>query len=349
MPDARGAEQSPAPHLVSGEPACDSCRIVLTRIATLGRRTDSVLLHENTELTVDAQGRFYGTSADRYRVLVFEPTGTLSGIIGGRGAGPAEFASSNPIVRVGTGDSLFVRAGRTIKVFGPRLAWERSFAIPAVGPHAVLSRSTVIWVGASGSDTLSWPFHIVSAGSVLRSFGPALLNRRCSYCFLFAVTASFDRETLWSARPDRYELAQWNRQGSLVQHVVFVESRWFRPWTPMTQQGSGLVATRVMQIRQDRTGLVWIKGVVPLETGRGEMRGQATPYRSWDVVLEAYDPSRRRLVASMRSSGRDLYLFHENLVAVTREDADGFLYHDILRAEVRGDRIRRFANKRGER
>ena len=56
--------QSPPVYVVSGEPACSRCQILLTKVATLGDSSDPVLLTERSWPYRDRRGRYYAWTAD---------------------------------------------------------------------------------------------------------------------------------------------------------------------------------------------------------------------------------------------------------------------------------------------
>lgn len=132
-----------------------------------GRVMDAALDRRGRILVVDDQAR---------RVAVFSPEGRYVGQLGRRGRGPGEFESPW-LVAADARDSIFVWdvALARVSVFGPDLAFHRSFA---VRPQWVLNslrflpdgRLLVAAYGRNERGTL----HILSrTGDVVRTFGPS--------------------------------------------------------------------------------------------------------------------------------------------------------------------------------
>lgn len=127
------------------------------------------------DATLDSRGRILIADDRNHHVVVFSPTGEYVGTIGRRGAGPGEFESPWEVA-TDAGDSIFVwDAGHArISVFGPDLAFRRSFRVPpqwAVGSIGFLTdgRLLVAAYGPRERGTL----HVLDRdGRLQRTFGP---------------------------------------------------------------------------------------------------------------------------------------------------------------------------------
>jgi hypothetical protein len=211
----------------------------------------------------------------------------------------------------------------------------------------VLADNAILILGLAGSDSTSFPFHVVAAGQPVRSFGPTRIRRQCANCLLFATTPSLDGTAIWTSTPHVHDLMKWDLKGALTEHVVFEGSPWYRAWDPTVPTPGGLYEPRVVQISQDASGIVWFRVANPARpTSRGSsQRGAAAPgpARSLsatpdDLVetLEAYDPIAGRFLASTSMTGRTVRFVGYGFVAILREEPDGHEFWDVFRADVKG-------------
>lgn len=123
--------QQPATISVTAEPTCRTCAIELTRVVTLGRATDSVLLGQVVGVVaVNSRGEYFAPASAGFQVAVYDSLGRLTRAIGKRGPGPGEFRTISDI-RVGTGDSLLVADSRNnLQLFTADLRYGRTIRIP---------------------------------------------------------------------------------------------------------------------------------------------------------------------------------------------------------------------------
>lgn len=330
--------------VVAATESCSGCVIHFNKIVTLGARADSLLPSAISWIAADSHGRYFATSADGYRILVYGGSGSLQQVLGGRGQGPGEFESRNPQIAIGQGDSIFALSGRTVKVFSPDLAWQRSFSVPANFLLKMMTDNRVFMVGLIGRDSTSFPFHTMRAGESPTSFGPTRVARTCANCDLYSAGVSSDRRTVWTSTPGHHDLMQWDASGKLLSWFQLTHSPWFRPWDPALPRPSGLYVTRINDISQDQRGIIWMHGLTPIgppASIRGAI-GVAVPstpdmpnnMASLAGVIEAFDPATRQLLASRSTQGL-IRMLGRDLIAQLREESDGHVFWDVLRVEVR--------------
>lgn len=163
------------------QPSCAKCSVRLHALATLGSQSDTVLLPDIPVVERDALGRFYVAvaSASGHPMLMYEPDGRFSRMVGRPGTGPGEF---NTIRGISVArDSLFVlhdnrisvldstgRLGRSFRFGSPVAATSPSLV--AVVPHGVVLSAHR---RARGPDTVGRPLQRYdNHGTFVGSFGP---------------------------------------------------------------------------------------------------------------------------------------------------------------------------------
>jgi hypothetical protein len=309
-------------------------------VATIGGQTDAYLVSARSYLAADSRGRIIVTSDDS-RVLVFHADGRLQGAFGRAGEAPDEFRLPHPQIAIGPGDSILAKTNLALKVFTPTFAWQRSFDLPDNARFVVFPDNTIVTLGwrsygSSRNVPDGRPFHIVRPSQPVKAFGPAGLDPRCSACFLYSIGASADGSSLWVSTPHVHDLQRWSREGMLLEHMVFDGSPWFRPWDPILPRPGGLAVSRVTELREDQTGILWMRGGYPRDSativsGPRRADSPAPQSRNWVNVLEAYDVGRGQIVASLQIPERPFRLIGNNMAALMRTDSSGYVYWDLLR------------------
>jgi hypothetical protein len=287
--------------VVDSKEACPKCTIQLTRVATLGKPTDEVLLGTtNSALVRDTQGRYYVANTHTPGVVaVYDARGTFLRTIGRYGSGPGEFVRPGALA-VLPGDSLIIFDGEG-SIFGPDGRYVRTFELPGRGAevHSVVvlsARHLMLSATVRTADRLGLPLHLADAGgTTLRSYGSLdrkfwpdrpWSNRR--------VIAAAGGGRVWAAPYSRYELEQWDTTGNLLRTVVR-SADWFRPWEMLAPPGQR-PHPQIMSLSQDARGYLWTVSAVASPDWVPDPRKR----RHADEVLPPLPPE----VAKKRRSGR---------------------------------------------
>lgn len=122
----------PAPRRVDMDDSgnCLTCRVEVTRIATLGADSGrGAIAGVPSHVVTDTQGRIFVTFSSGEMPLVLDSAGGFVAQIGGRGAGPGQFTA--PLfVRVGAADTVYVFERRAVSVFTKELRFVRKVTLP---------------------------------------------------------------------------------------------------------------------------------------------------------------------------------------------------------------------------
>jgi hypothetical protein len=173
------------------------------------------------DATLDRSGRLLVADDLNQRVSVFGPGGRFIGAIGRKGNGPGEFQSPW-LVATDARDSIFVwdmGLGR-ISVFGPNLAFRRSFPTPPQWGITTIrflpdGRLLVAAYGRNEPGTL----HILSrTGQRQRSFGsrPASTDLSGFETSLLGGSVDIVGSTIVYSAKSPYELTFYNLNGQLI-------------------------------------------------------------------------------------------------------------------------------------
>jgi hypothetical protein len=210
-----------APRRIPYRVACQTCRVELTPIVTLGKRTDPYQIQlYNGSLDRDRQGRFFALS-DNYQVLVYDARGTLLKALGRRGPGPGEFSFRPSQVAIGPGDSIFVLGLPHVTVFSPELEYARRFVAPgsvqmAFGFRSLADGTWLLATEIGKPEHVGRSLHVMSAdGTIRRSIGPEqAMSRDLPPLSVRSVFLSRDRRTIHLSQADyRYLLESWDPEG----------------------------------------------------------------------------------------------------------------------------------------
>jgi len=130
----------------------------LTEDLVLGAWGDEMEFGFINGIQTDGRGRLYVSDLFAHRILVFEPCGTLSFTIGGRGEGPGEFGRVGGMV-VAPGDTLLVTdaALSRYSVFAPDGTFVRSYQ-----RHVFGSYEGQAGVFLESGDFLDWGYGEIS-------------------------------------------------------------------------------------------------------------------------------------------------------------------------------------------
>ncbi len=318
--------------LITSDPSCRSCQIILRPIAVLGDSLDS------SSPRPDAAGRecMVGRlSTGEYvvsglvgggRLNVYSPTGTLVRTIGRQGQGPGEFGERVRVV-VGRGDTVFTMddSNLRVQVLMPNGEYVRSFPSQGrVRNFALLNSGDLLL-----QKVLTRPedpvFHVVNAsGAEIARFGrptQAELDLELSI-------ASPDRaDGFWTASVWKYEMQHWGGPDSLRQTLVRNVD-----WFPA---GGAFVAGTyrtvppppfLVHLWEDAYGRLWAYTLVPdpkWSPGR-PMRPSPEWFRAtFDTKIEVIDLKNARLIATGGYDSRLGMVCSSNLMYTVIETPDG--------------------------
>ncbi len=357
---------SSQPIAIPGTVACSSCRIVVTKVATLGSANDPVDIGASI-IARNSRGEFYAIVARLMQIAVYDAKGSFVTTMGRAGQGPGEFRSIRGLV-VGRADTVFVQSSLTqVSVFSPQRVFVREFPIPSGHElKAALRDGHLVFRAAPdprGPGVM--PAMITSTtGTILTTFGASDSLRsapaRCSTCDYFVLTAGKDANTVWVTPSNRYEVTQWRAEGTREKVFSVTGSPWFKEWGAAVQTSNALAQpprTVIHHVHEDSTGRLWIAGSVPNanwkpysgpvsgtitsqgagilypgmginETERAYINGDA---RKLVSTVDVIDPATRRILAHTRIESGELFWLSNELAYTVWRDADNLLHPDILR------------------
>jgi hypothetical protein len=295
--------------------ACERCAIDVAPLVALG--TDSgpgMLTRPEPRAWRDSRGQFLVVNPYESAVQVFGPDGRFMRRFGRRGAGPGEFEGVIALA-VDASDSVHVidAPARRYSVFSPAYDFVRSAALP-LDPQIAFVRTPQFLAFNAPIHTrelIGLPVHVVSPlGEYLRSTGsesglfrPDIpnLERR--------ALAPSSADTIWSAHRaeyviDRIDLATGRTTASLSRRA-----EWFPPGGVRSGSAGGEPYTFLVDVHEDRTGLLWVLVAVPDREWRsavqasrpGDLHPMVTDdHRYRDTMLEVIDVRRGVVLQSVR-------------------------------------------------
>lgn len=344
------AQAAVAPTRIADALSCPRCRIVVDTVATF---LDSLRLSSVGAVQVDARGRYWVLTPD-YGVIVFGQDFPQGHAVGRRGRGPGEYDLAASIIPVSRDSTILLTADYRALVIDADLRPVRTFLVrqnlgtPLVlrWPDSVVSSALLLTRQSAG-----WPLHLVSFATdsllTLRSFGPDRgeltpqgMDRHQQRTAL-AIGGGF-----WSADVVKYRFHRW--APSLQRVATYVrEPRWFiresmnwlgnkdTPPPPLvvgvTESSDGLF------LIAHRAATTWSQAWPQYPAGTTEISGQGVDFEKlYDVVAEAIDPERARLIASLSWQGRVISVLPGGRAAVAVTAADGTTGLQVLQLRVVG-------------
>lgn len=336
--------------------SCTRCTISLRKIATLGRIEDAEFpgVSITSDLGVDKTGRFYATSINADKILVYDRTGQLLKTIGRAGRGPGEFTSATKLA-LGPGDSLHVIDGFRIESFTPDGAYARNvnlfllvnspFVVFGAGSFGITSDPRV-----SGART----FAVVEPNGKLTQVGQVPEDpMRCPTCYRMLAASNAPRQ-LWTTLTSKYAIERWSRDGVFRDNVIVVKSPWMTDWSsPALPNISVPPKSMIRWVREDANDRLWVLGEIPKTTwkpnpprpgaptgfGRvnkplGGTAPTAAQLERMITVVDVLDLKANRIYVSQSFPGQIMRLITPGLFARAYEDVNGIPVWDIYRAEI---------------
>ena len=283
---------------------CATCRVELTPLVTIGKRSDPHEIADHSFLDRDRQGRFFAIGVD-YNILVYDARGNFLKALGRRGPGPGEFPVPSLLflaaVAIGAGDSIFVRHYPYVSVFSPALAYVRRFRIPGgaisnMDFRPLADGTFLVSNSIRTPQHAGRPLHVIAGdGTVRRSLGPEqAVGPDLPRLEMRPVFLARDGHTIHLGQWDhRYILESWDLGGRFLSKIEVVDvpfhqksitreiPRRGRPPTRITEYGG----TTLLGV--DTLGQLWInvKGAGPTAVRHLEIVEPATGViRSSQVV-----------------------------------------------------------------
>lgn len=320
---------------------CDRCAVQVEHIVTITGHDSLGGITPTATMVPLPTGEYAAINWSNVGGIgVFDSNGAATRVIGRWGAGPGEFTDAY-LLRMFEGHLyVFDRGNARLTVFSPRgdVLHELSIDVPITSLTPLPDGRFVAGAEMHSPDAVGLPLHFLSDdGALVRSFGdelgaygPGLGGIRMRRILQGARNGSF-----WSARRGEYVLEHWSPTGERLRRLDRRVS-WFPPADPMARLSlnpDSPPQTRIMDIRIDDRGLIWVlighrandwrdhvvkndKQPVPDIV----MYRPQTNQSIWTTVLEIIDPDKGVVIFTKRYSpmflgfleGGDLYSYEED-------------------------------------
>ena len=337
--------QAPQTISIPDHVECSSCRIILSKVASIGSLDSPHAPTNLADVVQNSRGEFIvGPIVTPGAIAVFDSTGRYIRTFGRSGSGPGEQGNAFNIF-IGAGDSVYVAdlINQRINVFDGNYRFVRQ--VTAVRPREIVALPKGrILVNAAGSSEQSAGFvlHVLNANGVTEvSFSET--NTRLDRARLTRRAISAGSEGIWSGHPNRYVIDHFDRNGRTLA-TIRRGPDWFQEWS--SPDPGQPYATRppptVWSVREDHRGYLWVIVGVPdanwHPTTRPRTAADLTMAQShgWtDAVVEILDPRSAKVLIRQRFDEPLLTLRHD-LVATRRDGPAGEIILEIFRLVVSG-------------
>lgn len=336
-------------------PSCSSCVIEVRPTIRLGDKEGQGSLSSDPYWVVqDSRGRYVVALPDQpdERIAVFDASGRFLRRFGRRGDGPGELRAV-AVLKIVPGDTLLVYdevVGR-LSVFDAEYRFVRSSPAPrglsSVDrlPDGSIMVSAAVY-DAERAGKLYHRFH--PNGNLLSSFGDSkqVLSPIVPYNHVRFIGASHGGG-FWSIGwMYRYRLELWHRNGTLAR-ILEPDSEWFLPYDRIYQPSpTRPPASIAFGVAEDNFGRVWVIGAA---ASSRFARGLGTPRQVegttvypiedlatvWDGIIDVFDPSSGRLIATRRIVEPYHFFLSSNIVAGVRHDEKGRSFVQIASLHLR--------------
>jgi hypothetical protein len=336
-----GAAAQPVTTILAAEPTCRTCTIELTKVATLGKANDSVLLGQIVGvIAVNSRGEYFAPASSQFQVAVYDSVGRLLRAVGQRGPGPGEFRFITDI-HVGAGDSILIADARNnLQLFTPDLRYHRAIRVPDAGSFGLaLVRDDWEMIVQTLPDRLV----VISPTGVVRdtiALGPASRSGRCRTCDIRHLSSASGEGQFWSTISNRYDIELLDTKGA-VHRTLSRRPDWFAPWD-FVREGPGSERRpplpRVHAVREGPDGLLWVSVRVPDANwtySPPTVATHAADDREIDVMLAVIDPKTGELLAERRLPGAIGFVGRRDLMFTAAEHEDGYVFADIWRVSLK--------------
>jgi len=302
-------EFSPVMHgdtvIITGEPTCQDCQIVLSDSVSIGSDVDSVSLSTAIWAARRSDGHLFVTGTyGVFGVVEYDPTGKLLRVLGQQGGGPAEFGGQPSRPTLLRGDTLvvydlklrrFMRIGPDGTLLGP-------FA-PSFRPWDITSTydGLLLVTGAVPTDDPfehGPPAHFLNLdGSIARSVGDSLGAVGADRSAAYKQVAISPSGAVALANFYGYDVAIHFSDGT--RRVLSRRADWF---TPAASQDE--VQARLTELWFDKDERLWVTLFIPQKAADSAALNandelQAAT-RAGDNIVEVFDSRSGELLASRR-------------------------------------------------
>ena len=317
--------------------SCTTCELTVSHLVSLGAVADPETPADrfHGDVVHDARGRYFVKAGwPVNRVLVYDSGGSLESVWGRGGEGPGEYQDIGQLLML-LGDSLGVVDGEGMRltVLDTEGSVARTQPLP-IRPFQVaqLDGGTLVVAGLGHTPSeAEYVMHLMLTDGSVSPFGPAqmVLRTRPSASQRNLATAG---QTVWAARPDRYELTEYAKDG-IPLRVLKREVDWFPnreiegPMDPAKEPP----APYLMAVRVDQDGFIWT--MVTLADANWTPPPDDVESISWqreyDSIVEVIDPDRGVIVRSQRFPWYGQGFTNDGLVVSRRQDALGVTVLDV--------------------
>ncbi len=346
----------------------------MTKIASLGRNADSVLLFRTPVVVRDSRGRTIAAVPDNgfQPVIVYRRDGTVERTLGREGSGPGEHTRVEAIA-VTEGDSIVLaHSYLRFSVFSPDGRFVRGGPLPTP-PHSIihLPDGGLLINGTLRNETASGlPLHRLRPdGSLVRSFGTRdVLGAGTSADRTLAP--QLNGSSLWLSERGQYRLEQVDTLGQVSRTITVATPWWFvfatsaeakayfdtvRPPDQMPataeRRPSGLKYRppfAIASVVPDSAGLLWVAHHTHVEawdtlnadyeSGTSEVRlADEMKGRMYRTVLDVLDVERGTLLARRIIPGYG-WVANDGTFIYMRYREDGIVAMDVLTLRLQGIR-----------
>jgi hypothetical protein len=319
-----------------GTRAKPSQTMLARKVVTISDSASHMPNMDQARLAMDSRKRFYMTTPDEPRFLVFDSTGRLLKSLGRKGSGPGEYVNG-PDVVVGRGDTLYVGdVGFHLMVFAPDLQLVRTI------PLAVLYRPIPLLTGqygvvalAKGGPRIASQIEIYDGqGRLVKSFGAPTAKDSDPFSIARGSLVEGPDGSLWSPLHTKRVIEQWNPSGELMLSLT-------REIDPaLTTHADQRHPVTLTDIAIDPDGRLWVSYRIPTGESRKVMRateggGQAEmEERIYHSLIELIDPAAGKVIASQTFPGSWMRFLSAGYVYTIEESKDGMARLSVLELSV---------------
>jgi hypothetical protein len=342
---AQGPEMKPTQIDTSTE--CKTCKITLTRLATLGNFDDSLSIYGFPHvLKMSSKGLFYAIPRPSTSIGVYDLRGKLLRTIGQSGKGPGEFLAVSQVI-VDAADTLVVvdEYSRRISIFDPSGRFVRAVPVrveKTFGSTSVRLRDGSFVIGGTSftSDRIGFPLHLVTPdGAQMRSFGAErpVYDPRNSSAGFRKVTASGN--LVWATRIDRYRIEAWDASKGLMKQAFVSSPSWFplRNTSPGIKWGEVRPFSWVKDIATDEAGRLWVVSVIARDDWKrtpGAKYDSARLREYYQTVVDVINPTTSRVVVRTFVPEYTHGFAAPGVLYSHRETSDGDIVYDVWRVAL---------------
>ena len=331
--------------IARGTPSCTTCVIELTRIATVGKADDPILLMNYSEVKRGPRNMLIVTNSigASPSVLAFDSTGRFVKEIGRQGQGPGEFSGWSWYLGMGRADSLYFRdRGDRYQVFAPSFEFGRPIPFSDFNAYPLLALPNGNFIVRTyprrGQPYAHQALLVSPDGVPVRPFG--FITPEEGEAFPTASSRSYsltrDRAGFLVARRNQYDIQRFTLDGQRNFILTVENSPWMIPW--MVDPAAPF--TEVEALRDAGQDRVWVIGRVPAQ---GATRFTRANTASWgtrreetlSTIVELIDLARGSVIASRRFEKEIYYFVDHDHVARQRQDSAGIISWDIFRVGLR--------------